>query len=795
MSAYEPQQYIELIIQYLKDEKKLQEKVKSEELKELKEIKIDIFSNALFQQLYWNLLYFYTIKKENSKPKEQEFLLTEIVELLQIIFESNSSYFFKSDIVKSMLIFAVFSYKETIYMNLESILKIFLKIEDILERFKSNKEIEKEVLKFEVDIIPTIKSLINKYSMDFERPIKITSEKPNFNDLITVLKDEDDTNKLPFYLSGFINYNKQFNHKKYLLIKIYKYLEIINPHKNNELIFKMFQGYALYGILSYENYKKINFNNFHEINIKRMTNNFSKDILKLSIDLLGSNNFLDFKNKLNNIIFENGLEAPKINDIFDNTDDYYKDLYFKLKYFLYQYKYSNKVCQIITFDFSRVLWLNFCKLLLLNLNEEDIAKNDIKIIFFLIVNLFSQDTDKGALEFRNDAVSVLFSQCNFSSELLTYQEIYKIIDKEYSFCYPDLETNNNFTNIFIERENEKLIENMAAQLKGNLEIKNIKQLCKELPFHLLKKYLKELELEKETKILESQRLYNFYKNCYIDLDDFSKKSFIKIIKDIKNPNHEEDKKINQIINDNYFMGMIINIMKSVVMNDAYKNISRLYSTDGKYNYNKEMTEEEKKIDDSQNSISQSNLINGQPITYYYESFCNSMEKLLYSNRFIVMALPEEIKGFTFRFLKIVINSEGADIVSKNKNVNDNDINILLKAYLVFIVIHELNHFMKRQFNKNQTIDVCRSPKIKGFDDEGEGGKQLIKLLFGDVLINKYLNIEQAKYILDMKNWSKKSVNEFREDFLKIETSKGYEDSIVYLISEKMSFCDHSKLFA
>jgi len=795
MSAYEPQQYIELIIQYLKDEKKLQEKVKSEELKELKEIKIDIFSNALFQQLYWNLLYFYTIKKENFKPKEQEFLLTEIVELLQIIFESNSSWFFKSDIVKSMLIFAVFSYKETIYMNLESILKIFLQIEDILALFIPNKEIEKEVLNFEIDIIPTIKSLINKYSMDFERPIEITSEKPNFNDLIRVLKEENALNKLPFYLLGFINYNSQLNHKKYLLIKIYKYLEIINPIKNNELRFKMFQGYALYGILSYENYKKIDFNNFHKINIKRMTNNFSKDILKLSIDLLGSNNFLDFKNKLNNIIFENGLEAPKINDIFDNTDDYYKDLYFKLKYFLYQYKYSNKVCQIITFDFSRVLWLNFCKLLLLNLNEEDIAKNNIKIIFFLIVNIFSPDTNKGALEFRNDAVPVLFSQCNFSSELLTYQEIYKIIDKEYSFCYPDLETNNNFTHIFIEQENEKLIEDMAAELKGNLEIKNIKELCKELPFHLLKKYLKKLELEKETKILKSQRLYNFYKNCYNDLDDFSKKSFFNNIKDVKSPSHEENKKINEIINDKYFMGMIINIMKSVVMNDAYKNISRLYSTDGKHNYNKEMTEEEKKIDDSQNSISQSNLINGQPITYYYESFCNSMEKLLYSNRFIVMALPEEIKGFTFRFLKIVINSEGADIVSKNKNINDNDINILLKAYLVFIVIHELNHFMKRQFNKNQTIDVCRSPKIKGFDDEGEGGKQLIKLLFGDVLINKYLNIEQAKYILDMKNWSKKSVNEFREDFLKIETSIGYEDSIVYLISEKMSFCDHSKLFA
>ena len=268
-----------------------------------------------------------------------------------------------------------------------------------------------------------------------------------------------------------------------------------------------------------------------------MTKNNTIDILKLSIELLGSKNIFEFKNKLQNVVFENGLEIPKINDIFDITDDYYKDLYFKLKYFLYQYKNSNKICEIITLDCSRVLWLNFCKLLLLNLKEEDITKNNIKIIFFLIVNLFSPDTDKGSLEFRNDAVSMLFSQCDFSSELLIYQEIYKIIDKDYSTYYPDLEKDNKFTQIFIERENEKLIDNLADKIKGNSEIENIRKLCNDLPFHLLKKYLKKLGKEKGTKTLETQSLFNFYRNCYNDLDDDSKTGFIKIIKDIKNPNH------------------------------------------------------------------------------------------------------------------------------------------------------------------------------------------------------------------------------------------------------------------
>ena len=745
-----------------------------------------------------NLLYFYSTKKEEefkSTPKEQIFLSKELIELLEIIYEFNYELFFKKDLVKSILIFVVYSYKKTIYMNLESILNIFLNMDDILNRCKSNKVIENEIMQFEENIIPTIKFLINKYSMDFEKTIQIDDEKPNFNIIINALTEEEQN--LPFYLLGFIDYNKQLNHKKYILIKIYQYFEKINPHKNNESNFKLFQGYALYGLLTYEKSNTINFKNFYTVKEKRMTNDNAIDILKLSVEILSSKNKGEFNNKLQKVIFENELQPPKISDIFDNTDVYYKDLYSKLKYFLSQYKTGYKICEMINIDFSRVLWLNFCKLLLLNLKDEDIAENDIKVIFFLIVNLFSPDTDNNSLEFRNDAVSMLFSQCDISSEILAYQEIYKIIDNDYSAYYPDLGKYNKFTQMFIEEENEKLMKdpNNEKELKDNFDIKYIKKLCKELPFHLVNLYLKKIGKEKEINTLGSKKIYNFYRNCYNDLSDYSKKDFIKIIKGIKNATNQESEKIKKIINDKSFMEMIKNIMKSSVMNDAYRIIYRLYSTDGKYDYSKEMTEEEKQIIDSQNFNSQNNLINGKSIIYYYQNFCNSMQKLFYSNRFIVMAIPEEIKGFTFRFLKIIINSEGVKFEPNKTSIDDNDKNILLRAYLVFIVIHELNHFMKRQFNLGSTIDVCKTPKIKGFDDEGEGGKQLIKLLFGDVLINKYLNIEQAKYILDIKNWEKKSVLDFKNGFSKIATNKGNEGSIVYLNSEKMSYCDHSKLFS
>lgn len=140
-----------------------------------------------------------------------------------------------------------------------------------------------------------------------------------------------------------------------------------------------------------------------------------------------------------------------------------------------------------------------------------------------------------------------------------------------------------------------------------------------------------------------------------------------------------------------------------------------------------------------------------------------------------MGLPKELKGFTFRFLKIVLNSKGIELLSKN----DIEKIVLLKAYLIFVIIHEENHFIKRYYNKN----------VKSNYDEG--GKQLIKIIFGDELINKNLNLDQAYFITDINNWSK-SIYGFKTEFLNIKKNEG-KASIAYLSSDYSSFCDHSLL--
>ena len=164
-----------------------------------------------------------------------------------------------------------------------------------------------------------------------------------------------------------------------------------------------------------------------------------------------------------------------------------------------------------------------------------------------------------------------------------------------------------------------------------------------------------------------------------------------------------------------------------------------------------------------------------------------------SNLFIIMGLPSSIKGFTFRFLKIVINSEGIQFQSeRNQKIDIESKFKLLKAYLIFLIIHEQNHFMKRYFNINQTNTLCNTPLIKNIS---EGGRQLIKLLFGDKLIKKKLNIEQANFILDVTNWNKKSVFEFKKCFMEINTGNSGDKCITYLSSSDESICDHSKLHA
>ena len=322
------------------------------------------------------------------------------------------------------------------------------------------------------------------------------------------------------------------------------------------------------------------------------------------------------------------------------------------------------------------------------------------------------------------------------------------------------------------------------------EIYTIENYNKILPFPLLYDYLKKLNADNSANTIFGTSIYNLYKNCWeflANLEKSEKENFIDNLTKITTPKiNIHASEINDVIENDKFTNLIFGIMNSQVMKDAYERIYYFYSTNGEYDIYKEKLD---KIENVINFNKDSNLINNQTIMFYYRQLLNSFKKINTPNLFIIMGLPETIKGFTFRFLKIIINSEGASFQSEI--MDDENRFILIKAYLVFLIIHEQNHFMKSYFNKNKAITSCKTPDVKGYN---EGGRHLIKLLFGDALIGNNLNIEQAKYILDINNWKKDTVYEFRRDFKAIKEG-GNNQSIVYLNSPFQSMCDHSKLSA
>ena len=124
MTALTPNDYLKLIISYLKDESKIAESKMNEEKMEYE---LDLLSEKLFENLYHNLLFYYKLyKKKNIKTEEQKYFFEEIVNILEIIYVSNPIAFIYNNHVKAVLIYLVNLLKTPITVNPEIVMKIIL---------------------------------------------------------------------------------------------------------------------------------------------------------------------------------------------------------------------------------------------------------------------------------------------------------------------------------------------------------------------------------------------------------------------------------------------------------------------------------------------------------------------------------------------------------------------------------------------------------------------------------------------------------------------------------------------
>ena len=116
----------------------------------------------------------------------------------------------------------------------------------------------------------------------------------------------------------------------------------------------------------------------------------------------------------------------------------------------------------------------------------------------------------------------------------------------------------------------------------------------------------------------------------------------------------------------------------------------------------------------------------------------------FTNLFRLKYLPLGIKAFVNYNLKIFINSLHYEF---NENINENNKNIIFKAALKIIIIHEIIHILKYLKKNVNFNNIPETPRNR------EGGKMFINYLF-DMPVIKSINLVEALKINDIKSWEK-----------------------------------------
>jgi len=215
--------------------------------KALKEKEINVLSEDLFKDLYNNLLYYYKLNgKKKIESNEQKSFYKSLYELLNIIFESNLSIFKDTNAILA-LIYLIDFFRESKAINLEIVCDIIYSLNGIFMNISNNK-IKDIVNEFEADAFETAKKCSIVFMGDFNVNIENFNDLDSFGKIMHAIQNLYGV-KIPFHLQGFINYNNISNNIKPLIIKIYNYIDEINPFKiekenstNNN--YHLFQGYS-----------------------------------------------------------------------------------------------------------------------------------------------------------------------------------------------------------------------------------------------------------------------------------------------------------------------------------------------------------------------------------------------------------------------------------------------------------------------------------------------------------------------------------------------------------------------
>ena len=194
-------------------------------------------------------------------------------------------------------------------------------------------------------------------------------------------------------------------------------------------------------------------------------------------------------------------------------------------------------------------------------------------------------------------------------------------------------------------------------------------------------------------------------------------------------NLEQDKIksfIEKILDENDFYHIFFSIMKCGIVKTFFTKKIMIKNNNGEYEY---------KLITNENEGSES-------IKEMYDKFLNLYDKegdnyKDFKKLFIIKILSKSDRVCLFPELKKIIINPSQFYFSKE--LNDSEIEVILKLYLLIILLYETEHFLILLQDEIFYVDTPR------------GDKLFIKYLFGVEIINN-IDVSQATKILSIEEW-------------------------------------------
>ena len=209
----------------------------------------------------------------------------------------------------------------------------------------------------------------------------------------------------------------------------------------------------------------------------------------------------------------------------------------------------------------------------------------------------------------------------------------------------------------------------------------------------------------------------------------------KVMENINNnienlDNTKVEEYVKKILDDNEFYKTFFSILESNLIKTFF--CGNLYIEENETGVN----------------ILDSKIEGSECFEYAYKNFLKKYNKQNFEdfkNLIIIKTLSKGTRACILTELnKYIINARqlyiGADINEQNSELKE-----ILEGYLIVILLHETEHFLRLLDEGNNKNVRISTPKSK------EGGRLFIKYIFGVESISR-ISQEQAKIILNLDNW-------------------------------------------